>query len=652
MVHHRPSTSSPPPAGAAAAGPRSRGGRPRRPVVLAGVLALLAGLLAATAPGAGAQPLEDTEPRAVEGLRQTPDIPVRSTPLREGAHAHDRPGGPGGGCDKDVDLTSTIEGVTAVDAQDNGFCTNADIDAYAATGSGPPSAGTPFVVQAGGEEGAWTHTDVTSPSNTSIAGQFVWSGGSGKNTYTPDVKAFQQTNNGTTRDYIALSLERLGPNGFCGVVIVDVTDPVNPKVETQIYKNDSSDFWCDVHNTFVEDVDGEGRYAYVTADARNDLRVVDIAGVENMPDTCDIAAGCDREVGQYKASTADNDNYVHDVTVQTHTSGARRAYLSYWDTGLVVLDVTGADTDGLALAELVGPNVIDPAGFLTHHAIASDSGDLVFIQDEFLDTAGDEPVQMFDISSLSSPKYVDGLKLGTDVPANPAHNLEIRPDLFANRLFVGWYKLGLQAWDFDGDPTGGFGGFTRSNPEPRTAILYHQAQTEGDDGAYSGAWGVRLAAIGADTYIFQSDRAFGLIVDQVGTTGGGGGGGEPAGTMHVGDLDGTSADGPGPNWDATVTITVQDEGTNTDAHDSDEGVVAGATVTGTWSDGTTSTCTTDGDGTCSVTDRFHGNKTTSATFTVDNITHDSLGYDPGDNHDEGSDDGDSSDGTTITVTFP
>lgn len=509
------------------------------------IVAILLPALLAVPGAATAAPGEDGRgPKEIRGLRATPEIPVRSVGARRPMPDHPGPA-PGSDCDKDVDLTSTIEGLTAVAAQDNGICTNADIDTY--------TSGAPFVVQAGGEEAAWTHTDVSDPASPSMVGQFVWRGGSGKNTYTPDVKAFPQGG----RDYIALSLERLAPNGFCGVVIVDVTDPANPEIESQIYKNTSSDFWCDVHNSFVETVDGDGRYLYLTADARNDMRVIDIANVESLPNPCDIASGCNREIGRYRAPTAGSDNYVHDVTVLGHGT-ERRAYLSYWESGLVILDAADV-TPGVDPTPIVGPGVIDPAGFLTHHAWASPDGSRVFIQDEFLDQAGDEPVQMWDVSDPSNPTYVDGIVLGTDVPASPAHNLEIRPDIDPDRLYVGWYKLGLQAWDF------GAGGFVRAGSAPRTAVEYHQAQTEGSDGAYSGAWGVRLALITVggtqNLYLFQSDRNFGLIVDCAGCE--------------------ASAEEPPPGGEVAVTAVDPDTvaaGTTTPVTISGSGFEAGATV--------------------------------------------------------------------------
>ena len=456
------------------------------------------------------------EPRALPALELAPDIPVRSLMLRrafpdhpvpppaeerfpgqedlpDGSFEHERrlPAVPTSNCDKDIDLSGSLDGVVAITAQDNGTCTNADIDTYFAGAS-------TYVVQAGGEEIAWTHTDVTDPANPIIVGQFFWTGSAGANTYTPDAKAFQQGAN----DYVALSLERMSVNAYCGVAIVDITDPANPIVRSQAIGAD----WCDVHNSFVEtDTDGNGEYIYLTADGPNDMRVLDIGGAYGGSVDNPV------EIGRYVAPGANNNNYVHDITVLDHGgSVGRRVYLSYWDSGLVILDADDV-TPGTSPTPIVGPNAIDPANFLTHHAWASQDGSLVFTQDEFLDRNNDEPVQMWNVSDPAAPFHVDSLVLGADLPVNPAHNLEIRYDIAPNRLYAGWYRLGLQAWDFTA------AGFTRNFAVPHTAELYHQVQTEANDQLYSGAWGVRMEEFGTDElYIFQSDRNYGLIISCLG----------------------------------------------------------------------------------------------------------------------------------------
>ena len=113
--------------------------------------------------------------------------------------------------------------------------------------------------------------------------------------------------------------------------------------------------------------------------------------------------------------------------------------------------------------------------------------------------------------------------------------------------------------------------------------------------------------------------------------------------MHLGDLDFTVPTSQGSTWSTTVEITV---------HDSGHTGIVGAVVSVGWSGsgpGETE-CITNGSGQCSVEHSgIHGKKTT---LTVNNITHDGYTYDAAANHDEGAGDGDSSDGTAITVTKP
>jgi len=70
-----------------------------------------------------------------------------------------------------------------------------------------------------------------------------------------------------------------------------------------------------------------------------------------------------------------------------------------------------------------------------------------------------------------------------------------------------------------------------------------------------------------------------------------------------------------------------------------------------WLDGAywrTETCTTDGEGQCSLTTPKIHHRKTSATATVDDVTHVTFTYQPTDNYDPDCD----SDGTTGTVSRP
>lgn len=199
-------------------------------------------------------------------LRATSDRPLATIGLRHPLPHH--PQGPAtslAACDKDIDVSSTIAGVTAIAAQNNGICTTGEADVYEEGGS-------LYVAQAGGEEAAFTITRIASDGSPTLVTQKAWQQ---PNTYTADIKAFKQ---GDSR-YIALSLERFASNAACGVVIVDVTTAPTTQVVDQVIGAD----WCDVHNSVVEnDANGDGKYLYLTADAPNDMRVLDIGNLNNI----------------------------------------------------------------------------------------------------------------------------------------------------------------------------------------------------------------------------------------------------------------------------------------------------------------------------------------------------------------------------------
>ena len=94
----------------------------------------------------------------------------------------------------------------------------------------------------------------------------------------------------------------------------------------------------------------------------------------------------------------------------------------------------------------------------------------------------------------------------------------------------------------------------------------------------------------------------------------------PAGTASIGGLTSTASTRNG-GWSAVVTIRVVDATLAT---------VSGATVTGSWSTGATTSCTTGSGGTCFVSLNV-GKKVTSVSWSVSGITHATLTYAPGGN---------------------
>jgi serine protease AprX len=112
----------------------------------------------------------------------------------------------------------------------------------------------------------------------------------------------------------------------------------------------------------------------------------------------------------------------------------------------------------------------------------------------------------------------------------------------------------------------------------------------------------------------------------------------PPSTMHVGDLDPSSAWVATTRWRARATVEV---------HDASHGLVAGATVTGIWTGGTTGSCVTSANGRCSLTKRY-AKKKASVSFGVTSLQLTGVSYAPADNHDPDAD----STGTSVTISRP
>jgi hypothetical protein len=110
--------------------------------------------------------------------------------------------------------------------------------------------------------------------------------------------------------------------------------------------------------------------------------------------------------------------------------------------------------------------------------------------------------------------------------------------------------------------------------------------------------------------------------------------------VHVSDLDGNGTS-QGSKWTAFVTISVEDN---------NGAPVAGATVSGSWSNGANgnANCVTNGSGQCTVSKNNLRNNIQSVNFNVTNVSAGGYTYNAGDN---GDPDGDSN-GTVITVSKP
>ncbi|MDH3466246.1 MAG: hypothetical protein OES26_10110 [Gammaproteobacteria bacterium] len=158
--------------------------------------------------------------------------------------------------------------------------------------------------------------------------------------------------------------------GQGGVAIWDVTDPTDPKV----FKQNFLDFG--VHNTYIWQ---QGLNAYmlvVDDDNVQDLHIVDITKPQS-PREIAVTGQLDWPEND---NIGDGEVFLHDVWVQNNI-----AYLSYWDAGLVLLDVSDPSNPVfLGDSEYITPDPLSgeaPEGN-SHVAVPNADGTRVLMGDE------------------------------------------------------------------------------------------------------------------------------------------------------------------------------------------------------------------------------------------------------------------------------
>lgn len=241
-----------------------------------------------------------------------------------------------------------------------------------------------------------------------------------------------------------------------GIVLLDIRVPAHPKVITSY----TTDLTAGVHNTWIA-----GNLVYAVNDGTRALHIVDISDPASP-----------RQVGRWQID--DPSKYLHDITIQDGL-----AYVSYWDDGLVILDVGagiagGTPTEPKEVSRLAYRTRVGSETYgNTHHAIRY--GHYVFVSDEIFGCSEcvNGPrgyVHVIDVSDIRHPAQVAYFR----VPEAGAHNLWAQDD----RLYVAYYQGGLRVVDISGELKGDLyrqgrevGWFDTASPEafrPNAAMAW------------------------------------------------------------------------------------------------------------------------------------------------------------------------------------
>lgn len=281
-----------------------------------------------------------------------------------------------------------------------------------------------------------------------------------------------------------------------GIVVLSFEDPAHPKVISEFTETVSGG----VHSAFVY-----RGYVYLTDDATGSMRVIDIRNPYQP-----------KQVARWQTPRTEAGRMLHDIDVQDGL-----AYLSYWNDGLVILDVG----NGMKGGSPENPQIVSQykydlnalyreveavggPGFIRGTHTAWRAGRYVFIGDEVFSA---KPVSggviglgraygrlhVVDVSDIMHPRGVAYY----EPRDGGAHNVWVAGDT----LYMGDYQGGLRVLDISGELRGDL------LRQGREVAHVHTGDKDGFTPNAANAWG----AVYRNGYIYVPDMNSGLWIVKV-----------------------------------------------------------------------------------------------------------------------------------------
>lgn len=238
-----------------------------------------------------------------------------------------------------------------------------------------------------------------------------------------------------------------------GIVICSLEDPAHPKVISEF----TDGVTAGVHSAFIFRQEKYGIHIYLTNDGTGAMHVIDI----NDPYK-------PKEVAQWRTprTRGDAGRTLHDIDVQNGL-----VYASYWNDGLVILDVgNGVKGGSPSNPQLVSQykydlnflyrdvEAVGGAGFIRGTHTAWRHKNYVFIADEVFPASGVKGakdaaagraygrLQVIDVSDLANPRSVAYY----EPEFGGVHNVWVAGDT----LYMGAYNGGFRTFDISGELRG------------------------------------------------------------------------------------------------------------------------------------------------------------------------------------------------------
>jgi hypothetical protein len=246
-----------------------------------------------------------------------------------------------------------------------------------------------------------------------------------------------------------------GRGGIGGLAVWDVSDPSNPRELSYLPVSSGA---AGVHEFGLGRL-GDRWYAYLAvpfsdlSDGMGDLRVVDFTDPANPVQVATWSAqrdaglpvGRGEQCGPY-CRGRDSAAYVHSVTV---SPDGRLAYLSYWDLGMIVLDVSEPSAP-----RFVG-RFAEPADAEgnTHSVAIAHNGDLALVADETMAPPWGH-LRLLDLQDPAEPVQIGMFETPSSNAGRPGGPLTwysihhpLVDDRDSNRAYLAWFSDGVRVVD-------------------------------------------------------------------------------------------------------------------------------------------------------------------------------------------------------------
>lgn len=254
-----------------------------------------------------------------------------------------------------------------------------------------------------------------------------------------------------------------------GIVVLDLADPAHPTIMSEL----TDSLTGGIHNVWIM-----GDIVYAVNNGTSAMNIIDMSDPANP-----------KHAGRYEIKPGDTNKSLHDVWAEDGY-----AYLSYWDDGLVIVDVGAGTHGGTPTNPVFVSSIAYPEGN-TH--VAWRDRDYVFLGDEIGTADGMRGfIHVVDVSDIENPRQVAKY----DLPEAGAHNVWIDDET----LYIAYYQGGLRVVDISGTLRGDLYRQGREIGFFRTEA----AEGEGLEANSANAWGPQVFK----GNLFVSDMTSGLWV--------------------------------------------------------------------------------------------------------------------------------------------